>query len=164
MNSEKFNKLMKAIHEAELRDTKYKFNLAKVHHGFSHGLFCSSVRYDSATLGPPAKVSFLLKVTDPFCNKTKQLHGGCASTLIDVTSTGLLIGLSRPGLFSRGGVTRTLHVKFLRPVPVGMEVRVVNELVHAGKRLALVRPEIRGRIRGSFVLLGNMIRLTRILG
>ncbi|EER42590.1 thioesterase [Histoplasma capsulatum H143] len=74
--------------------------------------------------------------------KVGALHGGCATTLIDVTSTGLLIALSKPGHFSLGGVTRTLNVKFVRPAPMGVEVRIVNELVHAGKRLALVRSEI----------------------
>lgn len=72
-----------------------------------------------------------------------NLHGGCAATLIDNLSTTILVGVSRPGHFSLGGVSRNLKVTYLRPVPQDTAIRIICELVHAGKRLALLRAEIR---------------------
>ncbi|PGH31252.1 hypothetical protein GX50_05989 [[Emmonsia] crescens] len=147
MNSEKFHKRMKAIHAREERNDDYK--------GYNHNLFRNCVLYESAIHGPHPRTSFLLTVTEPFCNNVGALHGGCATTLIDVTSTGMLIALSKPGHFAQGGVTRTLNMKFVRPVPIGVEVRIVNELVHAGKRLALVRSEIRRVDTGEVCVVGE---------
>ncbi|OAT11941.1 thioesterase [Blastomyces gilchristii SLH14081] len=147
MDSEKLDKRMKAIHAGEKRNNDYK--------GYNHDLFRDHVRYESASHSPRPRVSFLLTVTEPFCNKNGALHGGCATTLIDVTSTGFLIALSKPGYFSQGGVSRTLNVKFVRPAPMGVEVRIVNELVHAGKRMALVRSEISRVDTGEVCVVGE---------
>ncbi|KOS48335.1 hypothetical protein ACN38_g753 [Penicillium nordicum] len=98
--------------------------------------------FESATRGPPATVSFLLTITPALSNYMGNLHGGCAATLIDVLSTTILLGISEPGKFSFGGVSRNLKVTYLRPVPTGTEVRLVCEVIHVGKRLALLRAEI----------------------
>ncbi|CAI4211339.1 unnamed protein product [Parascedosporium putredinis] len=37
------------------------------------------------------------------------------------------------------GVSRTLNVTYLRPVPVGSTVRVVCEIVHVGRRMATIK-------------------------
>ncbi|KAK2783382.1 hypothetical protein FQN52_009640 [Onygenales sp. PD_12] len=148
MDAKNFSRRMKAIYDAEIKNDTYK--------GYNHDLFRTTIRYDTATLGPPPRTSFLLTISPPLCNKSNSLHGGCASTLIDVLSTGLLLALSRPGFFSHGGgVTRSLNVKFLRPVALGTEVRIVSELVHAGKRLALVRTEIRRVADGVVCVVGE---------
>ncbi|PGH12883.1 hypothetical protein AJ79_03983 [Helicocarpus griseus UAMH5409] len=147
MNTQNLDKRMKALFEAELRNDEYK--------GYNHNLFRAHVRYEAAQPGPPARVSFLLTVTEPLCNKSNGLHGGCAATLIDVTTTGLLIATSRPGMFSTGGTSRTLNLKFVRPVPRGTEVRIVNEIVHVGKRLGLVRAEIRRVDTGEVCVVGE---------
>ncbi|KAJ5192264.1 hypothetical protein N7449_008406 [Penicillium cf. viridicatum] len=101
-----------------------------------------NLRFESATRGPPATVSFLLTITPALSNYMGNLHGGCAATLIDVLSTTILLGISEPGKFSYGGVSRNLKVTYLRPVPTGTEVRLVCEVIHVGKRLALLRAEI----------------------
>ncbi|KAJ5422307.1 Thioesterase superfamily [Penicillium cf. griseofulvum] len=75
-----------------------------------------NLRFESATRGPPATVSFLLTITPALSNYM--------------------------GKFALGGVSRNLKVTYLRPVPTGMEVRLVCEVVHVGKRLALLRAEI----------------------
>lgn len=84
-----------------------------------------------------------------------NLHGGCAATLIDVLSTTILLGMSEPGKFSLGGVSRNLKVTYLRPVPTGTEVRLVCELVHVGKRLALLRAEIQKAGSGDLCVVGE---------
>jgi acyl-coenzyme A thioesterase PaaI-like protein len=54
----------------------------------------------------------------------------------------ILLGVSKPGQFEYGGVSRHLNVTYLRPVPVGTMVKLVSRVVHMGKRLALLRSEI----------------------
>ncbi|CAG8121669.1 unnamed protein product [Penicillium salamii] len=113
-----------------------------------------NLRFESATRGPPASVSFLFKVTQAMSNYMGNLHGGCAATLIDVLSTTILLGISSPGRFALGGVSRNLKVTYLRPVPTDTEVRLVCEVVHVGKRLALLRAEIQ-RVNGDVCVVGE---------
>ncbi|KAJ6155911.1 hypothetical protein N7497_004796 [Penicillium chrysogenum] len=114
-----------------------------------------NLRFESATRGPPATVSFLLMITPPLSNYMGNLHGGCAATLIDVLSTTILLGISEPGKFSFGGVSRNLKVTYLRPVPTGTEVRLVCEVIHVGKRLALLRAEIQKAESGDVCVIGE---------
>ncbi|KAF3018392.1 hypothetical protein E8E15_008053 [Penicillium rubens] len=114
-----------------------------------------NLRFESATRGPPATVSFLLTITPPLSNYMGNLHGGCAATLIDVLSTTILLGISEPGKFSFGGVSRNLKVTYLRPVPTGTEVRLVCEVIHVGKRLALLRAEIQKAESGDVCVIGE---------
>jgi acyl-coenzyme A thioesterase 13 len=53
------------------------------------------------------------------------------------------MGVSSPGIFALGGVSRNLSLTYLRPVPEGTEIRVVCEVIHVGRKLALLRGEIR---------------------
>lgn len=114
-----------------------------------------NLRFESATRGPPATVSFLFNVTPAMSNYMGNLHGGCAATLIDVLSTTILLGVSEPGKFALGGVSRNLKVTYLRPVPTETEARVVCELVHVGKRLALLRAEIQKAASGDLCVVGE---------
>ncbi|KAJ5881669.1 uncharacterized protein N7529_000341 [Penicillium soppii] len=114
-----------------------------------------NLRFESATRGPPATVSFLFKITPAMSNYMGNLHGGCAATLIDVLSTTILLGLSEPGRFALGGVSRNLKVTYLRPVPTDTEVRLVCEVVHVGKRLALLRAEIQRAESGDVCVVGE---------
>ncbi|KAB8073795.1 HotDog domain-containing protein [Aspergillus leporis] len=114
-----------------------------------------NLRFESATQGPPARVSFLFKVIPKICNAMGTLHGGCAATLIDNLSTTILLGVSKPGQFSMGGVSRNLRVTYLRPVPRDLEVRLVCEVIHMGKRLALLRAEISRADTGDVCVVGE---------
>jgi acyl-coenzyme A thioesterase PaaI-like protein len=46
-------------------------------------------------------------------------------------------------------VSRTLNVTYLRPVPAGEEVLIESTVVHAGKRLCLIKGEMRRRRDGA---------------
>ena len=85
----------------------------------------------------------------------RGLHGGCASTLIDVLTSSILVGVGRPDLWALAGVSRSLNITFLRPVPVGTEARITCELVHAGRRLALLRAEIQRTDTGEICVIGE---------
>ncbi|KAL2872347.1 PaaI family thioesterase [Aspergillus lucknowensis] len=100
-----------------------------------------NLTFESATRDPP-QISYLLTVAPKHSNLVGNLHGGCAATLFDVLSTMILVGVSKPGIFAYGGVSRHLDVTYLRPVPVGSTVRLTSRVVHMGKRLALLRSEI----------------------
>ncbi|KAL2012605.1 hypothetical protein VTN00DRAFT_130 [Thermoascus crustaceus] len=113
------------------------------------------LRFEYATRGPPPRVSYLLNVTSDLCNRMGNLHGGCAATLIDNLSTTILVGISRPGHFSLGGVSRNLKVTYLRPVPQDIAIRIICEMVHAGKRLALLRAEIRRADNNDICVVGE---------
>lgn len=76
-------------------------------------------------------------------NYMGNLHGGCAATLVDNLTSTILMAASRPGAFQYGGVTRNLSVTYLRPAPQGHEIRVICEVVQMGRRLSLLRAEIR---------------------
>ncbi|KAJ5232676.1 hypothetical protein N7468_005632 [Penicillium chermesinum] len=114
-----------------------------------------NLRFESATRGPPAKVSFTFTITPDLSNYLGNLHGGCAATLIDVLSSTLLVGMAEPGKFAYGGVSRNLRTTYLRPVPVGTEARLVCELIHAGQRLALLRAEIQKASNGDVCVVGE---------
>ncbi|KAJ5124034.1 Thioesterase superfamily [Penicillium bovifimosum] len=114
-----------------------------------------NLRFDSATRGPPATVSFLFRITPAMSNFLGNLHGGCAATLIDNLSTMILLGVSQPGKFSLGGVSRNLKVTYLRPIPTGTEARLVCEVIHVGKRLALLRAEIQKADSGDICVVGE---------
>ncbi|OOF99691.1 hypothetical protein ASPCADRAFT_1358 [Aspergillus carbonarius ITEM 5010] len=113
-----------------------------------------NLRLESATPGPPARASYLLTVIPKQCNYMGSLHGGCAATMVDILSSTLILALSKPGHYSLGGVSRNLKLTYLRPVPVGTEIRVMSEMVHMGKRMALMRAEIQ-RIDGSICVVAE---------
>ncbi|KAL4986368.1 HotDog domain-containing protein [Aspergillus falconensis] len=98
--------------------------------------------FHSASLTPQPSITYELTIAPKHCNHLGNLHGGCAATLFDVLSSMILLGVSRPGFFELGGVSRHLNVTYLRPVPVGTRVRLVSKVVNVGKRLALMRSEI----------------------
>lgn len=68
-------------------------------------------------------------------NRLGNCHGGCIATLFDFCTTTALIPVARPGYWAYMGVSRTLNVTYLRPVPLGEVVLIESEVVHAGKRL-----------------------------
>ncbi|OKL57104.1 hypothetical protein UA08_07550 [Talaromyces atroroseus] len=115
----------------------------------------SKLRLESASRGPPARATFRLYITPKMANFHNSIHGGCTATVIDILSSMLVIGASQPGMFQVGGVSRNLNVTYLRPMRVGSEVRVICELVQMGKRLALVKTEIRSVDNDELCALGD---------
>ncbi|KAI1636210.1 HotDog domain-containing protein [Biscogniauxia mediterranea] len=72
-------------------------------------------------------------------NAVNGVHGGCTATLFDECTSMALLLISRPGFWRYFGVSRTLNVTYLRPVPIGEPVDVECEIVQVGKRFAVVR-------------------------
>ncbi|ODH48955.1 hypothetical protein GX48_04888 [Paracoccidioides brasiliensis] len=76
---------------------------------------------------------FEFTVTEQLCNPMGILHGGCASTILDIlTSLATLTVPGNDGMVR--ALSRTLTMTFLRPVPVGTKTRIVVELVAMGRK------------------------------
>ncbi|KAF2420566.1 thioesterase [Tothia fuscella] len=83
--------------------------------------------------------SWELTITDALCNKSGNLHGGAAATILDTLTSTALLTIAKPGFLDAGHVSRSLNTTYLRPAPSGMRCRVECEVVAAGKNTAMVR-------------------------
>jgi acyl-coenzyme A thioesterase 13 len=92
-----------------------------------------SIVYASAL--PTGKVIYEYVVQGSHANGLGNLHGGCTATLFDYCTSTALIPISKPGFWMFLGVSRTLNVTYIRPIPIGEVVLIENEVVHAGKRM-----------------------------
>ncbi|KAF5004515.1 hypothetical protein FDECE_8999 [Fusarium decemcellulare] len=79
--------------------------------------------------GPHPSCTFSYTVQPDNCNRLQNLHGGCTATLFDWCTTLPLAMVNRPGFWQGLGVSRTLNVTYMRPVPVGEEVLLECEIV-----------------------------------
>ena len=79
------------------------------------------------------RTEFEFTITKPMCNAMDILHGGCATTILDVLTSTALLTIGKPGFLDSPSVSRTLTVSFLRAIPVGTRVKVVNEVQQAGR-------------------------------
>lgn len=98
---------------------------------------------------------YRLTVTPEMQNTLGSLHGGCAATIIDNLTSTILMATSRPGMFQYGGISRNLNVTYLRPLPLNVELRLICEVVQMGRRLALVKAEMRRVDDNSLCVVGD---------
>ncbi|RJE25564.1 thioesterase [Aspergillus sclerotialis] len=113
------------------------------------------LRIESATVGPPPKVTFRFTTVPEMCNNNGDIHGGCATTYIDALTTVLLATMSQPGFYSQFGVSRNLSITFFKPIHRGTDVRLVCTVVNAGKRLAALRAELYRVDTGELCVMGK---------
>ncbi|KAH8587599.1 HotDog domain-containing protein [Bisporella sp. PMI_857] len=84
-----------------------------------------------------------LVVIPQLCNKSGNLHGGAAATILDSLTSTALLTIAKHGFLDAGHVSRALNTTYLRPVPVGTKCIVECEIVAAGKKTCMVRGVIR---------------------
>lgn len=82
-----------------------------------------------------ATATFSMVVPGEFCNRTGMMHGGAVSLTVDMATTLAQAPLAAPGFWEFGGVSRTLSVTYLRPIPKNLEILIVCEVVQVGKAL-----------------------------
>ncbi|PKS08965.1 hypothetical protein jhhlp_003578 [Lomentospora prolificans] len=109
-----------------------------ISNGWTASLF-PHITYIGSTTEPVISSTFLFTVKPEHCNGALNLHGGCAASLFDHLTTMPLCFIKEPPTWKLLGVSRTLNVTYLRPVPIGTITKVVCEIVHAGRRLVTIR-------------------------
>jgi acyl-coenzyme A thioesterase 13 len=106
---------------------------------------------ESNTEGPHPRVVFSYTVQSGHCNRLGNLHGGCTATLFDFCTTMPIVLINKPGFWLYLGVSRTLNVTYLQPIPLGEEILVECELLSIGKRLATIKGQMRRRSDGMLL-------------
>ncbi|KAI0592776.1 HotDog domain-containing protein [Biscogniauxia sp. FL1348] len=148
--------------EVYLNRLKEAYKDSDERHWFSTTAPHLSVVSHSTDPSEHPRVTFRFTPQPQHSNAINSVHGGCTATLFDgkwetqslwyhataansshfcsteCTTMALLL-ISRPGFWRYFGVSRTLNVTYLRPVPIGEPVDVECEIVQVGKRLAVVR-------------------------
>ncbi|KAI9054615.1 hypothetical protein LZ554_001768 [Drepanopeziza brunnea f. sp. 'monogermtubi'] len=117
--------------------------------GWAAHLFRNNLKLISASAHPTGRVLFRYTVQPTHCNRLGNLHGGCTATIFDFATTCALPPIAAPGFWVFAGVSRTLNVTYLRPIPVGETVLVECEVVHAGKRLCSLKGSMKRERDGA---------------
>lgn len=84
----------------------------------------------------PSKTTWEMEIGSHLCNKSGNLHGGAAATILDNLTSTALVTVAREGFCDGGHVSRTITMSYLRPVPMGAKVKIESEVVAAGKKTA----------------------------
>ena len=86
-----------------------------------------------------ARATFRFPVQHEYLNPAQGLQGGFQAAFFDVATTWTLDPIRKPGFWYLLGTTRSLNVTFLRPAQEGEVLLMECEIVHAGKRLCLIK-------------------------
>ena len=78
-----------------------------------------------------------LEAVPGFCNPIGVMHGGAVALLVDMATTMATSPISAKGFWEFGGVTRTLNITMLQPIPAGTKLLVECKLKSIGKRLCM---------------------------
>lgn len=85
------------------------------------------------------KVVFSYTVQKENCNRSGNLHGGCTASIFDFATSMPLALVNKPGFWFQLGVSRTLNVSYLKPIPCGSKILIECEIVGLGKTLGHTR-------------------------
>jgi acyl-coenzyme A thioesterase 13 len=118
--------------------------------GWGSEFFASGkVKLVDASAEPAGRAVFEFMVDEAYCNRLGNQHGGCTATLFDICTTVALAPIARPGFWAYAGVTRTLSLTYLRPMALGEEIVLECEVVHAGKRMCLIKGVMKRKKDGA---------------
>lgn len=85
------------------------------------------------------------------CNRLGNAHGGQIASLFDFVTSMPLALINKPGFWFYLGVSRTLNVTYLKPIPNGEEILVEAELVSIGRTLCSIRGTMRRESDGTLL-------------
>lgn len=94
------------------------------------------------------RVVFSYTVPSINANRMGNMHGGCTATLFDFCTSLPLTLVNKPGFWFWLGVSRTLNVTYLKPIPVGERILIECELMSIGKTLSTIRGVMRRQSDG----------------
>ena len=78
---------------------------------------------------------FEIEVLPGLSNSIGRMHGGAVALLADMATNMATAPVSEKGFWEQGGVTRTLNITLLQPIPRGITLTVECMLRSIGKRL-----------------------------
>jgi acyl-coenzyme A thioesterase 13 len=84
----------------------------------------------------PGHIEWEMTILPTHANKSGNLHGGCAATILDNVTSTTLLTIAKPGSFDGAQVSRTITMSYLRPVPIGTKVKIECEVIAGGKNTA----------------------------
>lgn len=84
----------------------------------------------------PNRTVWEMDIPAHLCNKSGNLHGGAAATILDNLTSTALITIAKEGFLDGGHVSRTITMSYLRPVPLGSKARIECDVQAAGKSTA----------------------------
>lgn len=114
------------------------------HHEWTKGITPTLRLHSWSTADPQhPKVVFSFTVREDNCNRAGNLHGGCTSTLFDFATSMPLVFVNKPGFWLQLGVSRTLNVSYLKPIPCGSKILIECELLSIGKTMCMIRGVMR---------------------
>ncbi|EXJ87399.1 hypothetical protein A1O3_04359 [Capronia epimyces CBS 606.96] len=90
----------------------------------------------------PNVAKWEMEIGSHLCNKSGNLHGGAAATILDNLTSAALLTIARPGFLDGGHVSRTITMSYLRPVPGGSRVTIDCEIQAAGRNTANISGKI----------------------
>lgn len=102
-----------------------------------------------------ARVVFELEIVPGLCNSMGNCHGGAVAMLADNTTTAAAAPVAREGFWVFGGVSRTLSITYLRPLPQGSTVVIENMVRSVGKTLSTIQCVMRDKATGKILALGE---------
>ncbi|KAF2168253.1 hypothetical protein M409DRAFT_21691 [Zasmidium cellare ATCC 36951] len=117
--------------------------------------FLDTVTITTATRLSPTKshCTFRFAVLPEFLNPMGTLHAGATSAFFECATTWTLWPVARqPDFWPSLGVCRTIGFVYLRPVGVGEWCLMECETVHVGKRIALVKGELKREKDGAVLV------------
>jgi len=119
--------------------------------GWGANLSKEGLKLISWSSSPVGQTIFEYEVNKAHTNGLGNLHGGCCATIFDFCTSTALVPIAKPGFWTFVGVSRTLNVTYIRPMPVGEVVIVECEVVHAGKRLAALKGVMKRKSDGAIM-------------
>ncbi|KAK6433317.1 hypothetical protein LTR95_010510 [Oleoguttula sp. CCFEE 5521] len=105
-----------------------------------------SVRIISCSHHPATKsgtASYALTFPAHYCNYSGTVHGGAIATLLDGLTNCSIAVVAKDGFWDKGGVTRSLGVRYIKPIKVGEAVTVDVDVLSASKTSAVIRGVVR---------------------
>ena len=121
-----------------LKDRLEAFLVFFGHGSGYHGFDAETLQGVSLVSAQPETqtVRYTLAVRPELSNRNGHMHGGAITAIFDTLTTSALILVIKSGYWESLGVSRTLTVTFLRPVPVGSKVFIDCTIIGVGRKMA----------------------------
>ncbi|USW58273.1 Putative Thioesterase domain, HotDog domain superfamily, acyl-coenzyme A thioesterase 13 [Septoria linicola] len=120
-----------------------------------HTKVISARKTNAVNTGAEAFVVFEIEVLPEMCSSMGNGHGGFIATLVDNTTTMAAAPLSEEGFWDFGGLSRSLSITYLRPIPQGITIVSENMVRSVGKRLTAIQCIMKDKATGKILALAE---------